>query len=132
MALRSRFWELLPVCRNPGNSSYHFSQVTPQGLHWQMVVVYAACVMHAQSSPTLSTPWTVATQAPLSMEFSRQEYWSGLPFLSRGESSPPWIEPASLASPARAGGFFRHLGSLHFPRKSKGANGSVVTTVVEI
>ena len=33
------------------------------------------------------TPWTVAHQAPLSMEFSRQEYWSGLPFPSPGESS---------------------------------------------
>ena len=35
------------------------------------------------------TPWTVVHQAPLSMEFSRQEYWSGLPFPSPGESSPP-------------------------------------------
>ena len=35
------------------------------------------------------TPWTVAHQAPISMEFSRQEYWSGLPFPSPGESSQP-------------------------------------------
>ena len=36
-----------------------------------------------------ATPWTVAHQAPLSMGFSRQEYWSGLPFPSPGESSQP-------------------------------------------
>ena len=49
------------------------------------------------------TPWTVACQATLSMEFSRQEYWSGLPF------PPPWNLPdpgIKLASPALAGGFF--------------------------
>ena len=36
----------------------------------------------AQSYPTLSDPWTAAYQAPLSMGFSRREYWSGLPLLS--------------------------------------------------
>ena len=51
------------------------------------------------------TPWTVAHQAPLSMEFSRQEYWSGLPFLSPGHLPNPGIKPASLVSPALAGGF---------------------------
>ena len=40
------------------------------------------CVLVAQSCLTLCNPWTVAHQAPLSMEFSRQEYWSGLPFPS--------------------------------------------------
>ena len=40
----------------------------------------------AKSCPTLATPWTVACQAPLSMGFSRQEYWSGLPFPSPGKS----------------------------------------------
>ena len=52
-----------------------------------------------------ATPWTVASQAPLSMEFSRQEYWSGLPFPTPGDSDPG-IEPSSLASPALIGGFF--------------------------
>ena len=49
------------------------------------------------------TPWTVASQAPLSMELSRQEYWSGLPFPSPGDLPNPGIEPAS---PVCAGGFF--------------------------
>ena len=43
------------------------------------------------------TPWTVAHQAPLSREFSRQEYWSGLPFLSPGDLPNPGIEPQSPA-----------------------------------
>ena len=42
-----------------------------------------------------STPWTVACQAPLSVGFSREEYWSGLPFLSPGNLPDPGIEPRS-------------------------------------
>ena len=41
------------------------------------------------------TPWTVTCQAPLSMGFSRQEYWSGLPFPSPGDLPNPGIEPGS-------------------------------------
>ena len=52
-------------------------------------------VLLAQSCLTLVTPWTVAFQAPLSMEFSRQEYRSGLPFPSPGDLSNPWIELGS-------------------------------------
>ena len=52
------------------------------------------------------TLWTIAGQAPLSMEFSRQEYWSGLPFPSPGDLSDPGIEPVSFTSPALAGSFF--------------------------
>ena len=47
-------------------------------------------------------PWTVAYQAPLSMEFSRQEYWSGLPFPSPGDLPDPGIEPRSPALQADA------------------------------
>ena len=52
------------------------------------------------------TPWTVAHQAPLSMEFSSQEYWSGLPCPPPGDLPHAGIEPASLMSPALAGRFF--------------------------
>ena len=48
------------------------------------------------------TPWTVAHQAPPSMGFSRQEYWSGLPFPSPGNLPNPGIEPRSLALQADA------------------------------
>ena len=41
------------------------------------------------------SPWTAARQAPLSMEFSRREYWSGLPFLSPGDLPDPRIKPRS-------------------------------------
>ena len=51
-------------------------------------------------------PWTIALQAPLSMGFSRQEYWSGLPFSSPEDLPHRWVELASLKSPALAGGFF--------------------------
>ena len=47
-----------------------------------------------------ATPWTVACQAPLPMKFSRQEYWSRLPFPSPGDLSNPGTESASLVSPA--------------------------------
>ena len=49
------------------------------------------------------TPWMVAFQAPLSMGFPRQEYWSGLPFPSQGDFPDPEIK---LEFPALAGGFF--------------------------
>ena len=52
------------------------------------------------------TPWTVAHQAPLSMEFSKKEYWSGLPCPPPGDLPDPGIELASLTYPAFAGGFF--------------------------
>ena len=54
------------------------------------------------------TLWTIAQQVPLSMRFSRQEYWSGLPFPTPGNLSNPGTEPGSLEAPALAGGFFHH------------------------
>ena len=62
--------------------------------------------MRAQSHPTLCIPWTVAHQAPLSVGFSKKEYWSGLPCPSPGDLPNPGIEPSSLMSPALAGRFF--------------------------
>ena len=50
-----------------------------------------------KSCPPLVTPWTVACQAPLSMEFSRQEYWNELPFPSPGDLPDPETEPRSPA-----------------------------------
>ena len=62
------------------------------------------CAKLLQSFLTLCDP--IACQAPLSMGFSRQEYWSGLPCLSPGDLSDPGIEATSLMSPALAGGYF--------------------------
>ena len=55
---------------------------------------------------SIAIPWTVSCQAPLSMGFYRQEYWSGLAFPSPGDLTNPGIELISLMSPALEGGFF--------------------------
>ena len=65
--------------------------------------VYVCVLSHVQLYATL---WTVAHQDLLSMGFSRQEYWSGLPFPTPGDLSEPGTESVSLVSPALAGGFF--------------------------
>ena len=62
-----------------------------------------SCFSRVQHFVTL---WTRACQTPLSMGFSRQEYWSGLPRPPPGDLLDPGIEPTSLMYPAFAGGFF--------------------------
>ena len=68
--------------------------------------VSAWVLSHFSSVQLFVTLRTVAHQAPLSMGFSRQEYWSGLPCPPPGDLPDPGIEPVSLMSPALAGGFF--------------------------
>ena len=63
-------------------------------MHTHPCVCVCVCEV-VQLCPTLVTPWTVAYQAPLSMGFSRQEYWSGVPFPSPGDLPNPGIEPSS-------------------------------------
>ena len=65
--------------------------------------VYTMCSVMSDSFATL---WTVTHQAPLSMEFSKQGYWSGLPCPSPGDLPDPGIEPTSLLSPTLTGRFF--------------------------
>ena len=89
----------------------YFSFITKVTSHF--VFFYYTCIflinytcMHAQLLSCFwlfEIPWTVAYQIPLPMEFSRQEYWSELPFPSPGDLPDPGMEPASLVS---AGGFF--------------------------
>ena len=62
-----------------------------------------SCFSHVQ---LFATPWTVAHWAPLSIGFSRQKYWSGLPWPSSGDLPDLGIKPVSLMSPALAGKFF--------------------------
>ena len=69
-----------------------------------MCVCVFSCLVSQSNS--FVTPWTVARQAPLSGELSRQEYWSGLPFPPSGDLPGPGIKTAFLASPVLAGGFF--------------------------
>ena len=62
-----------------------------------MCVCVCVCVSRSVMSNSV-TPWTVTHQGPLSMEFSRQEYWSGLPFPSPGDLPDPGLEPRFLSS----------------------------------
>ena len=65
------------------------------------------CVLsHFSRVWLFATPWTAAHQVPLSMGFSRQEYWSGLPRSPPGDLPNPGIKAVSLVPPALAGGFF--------------------------
>ena len=79
-----------PGTRGPPSGAFLSS------LLWIIHVQAPVKVLAAQSCLTL-TPWTVACQAPLSRGFSRQEYWSGLPFPSPGHHPNPEIEPESPA-----------------------------------
>ena len=75
----------------------------------QLVVLIAryVCVLSCFSYVRLfSTLWTVASQAPLSMGFSRQDYWSGLSFSPPGDLPNPGIKPVSFMSPALSSRFF--------------------------
>ena len=62
--------------------------------------ILACMLSHFSCVRPFVTPWTVAHQAPLSMEFSRQEYWSGLPWPPPGNLPNPGIKHVSLMSPA--------------------------------
>ena len=88
----------------------HFSFIVnlkPNNLLKFFLLTLLTCLLSCFSHVRLfATPWTESLQAPLSMEFSRQEHWSGLPFPSAGDLPDPGTEPASLASPALAGSFF--------------------------
>ena len=64
--------------------------------NWKCMKYPAVCVHVVSRVRLFATPWTVAYQAPLSMGFSRQEYWTGLPFPSPGDVPDPGIKPESL------------------------------------
>ena len=70
-------------------------------------------VSHFNCVRLFATLWTIALQAPLSIRFSRQEYWSGLPCPPPGDLPDSGIEPTSLTSPALAGGFFTSSATWH-------------------
>ena len=84
------------------DSEINLQVVTGKDIHSMCGVV----VLIAQLCLTLCNPWTVACQAPLSMEFSRQEYRKGLPFPTPKDLPHLGINPTSPASPSLAGRFF--------------------------
>ena len=87
---------LLPGLYSPPHQRFILPQWT-QGLHWGKY----ECVLKSFSHAWLfMSPWFVACQTPLSMGFSRQKYWSGLPCLPPGDFPDSEIEPPSPGSPA--------------------------------
>ena len=75
-------------------------------LGYKSFLVCAVCAKSLQSCSTLYDPMDYSLPGPLSMGFSRQGYWSGLPFPSPGDLPDPGIAPVSLMCPALAGRFF--------------------------
>ena len=71
-----------------------------------ILYVHVCALSHFSCVRLFATPRAVTHQAPLSMGFSRQEYWSGLPCLPPGTLPDPVVKPVSLMSPALAGRFF--------------------------
>ena len=67
---------------------------------------FKSFVLAAQLCPALRDPWTVVRQAPLSVGFPSQKYWSGFPFPPPGDLLNRGIKPRFLASPALPGGLF--------------------------
>ena len=91
-------WPSLPQNRNDLEFLYFL---------WQHIYLHDGCVLISYSHvPLFVNLWTVAHQAPLFMEFSRQESWRRLPYPPPGDLPSPGIEPRSLTSPALAGEFF--------------------------
>ena len=91
----------------PSTSTKSSSLLSPYGNY--LTIFFLGCVhacCHFRRVRLFATLWTLAHQAPLSMGFSRQEYWSGLPCPPPGDLLDPGIEPGSLESPTLAGRFF--------------------------
>ena len=89
------------------NGSNELCKVIVQHQNQLLSFIYHACMLSRFSHVRLiQTLWTVTHQAPLSMGFSRQEYWSGLPCPPPGDFLDPGVKPTSLVSPTLAGGFF--------------------------
>ena len=100
---------LLHLLHWPADSLPLSHQRLPVSIRWVTVITCVCvncCFIPARLFATL---WTVTWQAPLSMGFSRQECWSGLPFPLPGDLPVSGLEPASLMSPAVAGGFFTNV-----------------------
>ena len=81
------------------------SKSTYQLFSFHKTTIFLFLFFSLSCARLFATPWTVAYQAPQSMGFSRQEYWSGVPFPSPGDLPDPEIEPASPAPPTLASGF---------------------------
>ena len=104
-----RIWRLCPAGllqeAKDGRKPQPFTLTLTSFLSGKKLQVLQMCVcVCTRARSVVSDSWQL--QAPLSMEFSRQEYWSGLPSPAPGDLPNPGIEPMSPVSPVLAGGFF--------------------------
>ena len=98
------YYYFLKMCHFYQMTNSEVLLVKAKKLLFKMCVCAHMCALtHVQ---LFVTPWTVANQAPLSMGFPRQEYWSGSPFPTSRDLPDPEMEPTSLSTPGLAGGFF--------------------------
>ena len=116
MNLRANFilnWVGKKVHLLTAKVGWYDDAVTESSLVSQLYVWCAVCSSCLVVSDCFMTPWTVACQAPLSIEFSRQEYWIGLPFPAPGDHPNPAFQPLSPASLAFQVDFYclSHQGS---------------------
>ena len=90
----------IPWTEEPGRLLTHTSKRAPSLVCMELTLQGLSDVCVCVSSPVrlFATPWTVVCQAPLSVEFSSQEYWSGLPFPTPGDLPNPGVEPVSCTS----------------------------------
>ena len=110
---KQQWAELLAAVSWAPAQPWNHERKQPTGLHsffthtTILVFTFSVCVLSCCCRVRLFvTLWTVAQQAPLSMGFSRQEYWTGLPCPPPGDLPHPGIEPVSFVSPSLAGRFF--------------------------
>ena len=99
--LNQKLWSLAICYNNPFKWSWCMLKLENDSFN-----PYVCILSHFNHVLTLCILWTVGCQAPLSMWFSRQEYWSVLPCPPPGDLPDPGIKPTSFVSPALAGGFF--------------------------
>ena len=95
-------------CRTQKATSYLKARSFRRGTWVALKIWMCLCAVlsHLSHVQLFATPWTIDCQAPLSMGFPRQQYWSGLPCPPPGDLPDSGIEPVSLVSPALADGFF--------------------------
>ena len=107
LCLNNRQFTSSQVGNFPAGMNYSLGKARPGYTIFLVICLCTMCMLSHFSHVWLcATPWTVAHQPPLSMGFSRQEYWSGVPFPPPGDLPDPGIKSLYLASPVLAGGFF--------------------------
>ena len=90
-----------------GITHSHFGHILlSRSKPWILPILKGSCAQSLSPVWFSTVPWAVACQHPLSMEFSSQEHWNGLPFPSPGDHPNSGIQPTSLALPTLAGRFF--------------------------